>query len=153
MVDNYALKKLYILKGGSGVGKSTFIKKFSDAFQPTTTEFIMCSADPESYDGVILHDLGVAMIDGTFPHIVDPKFPGLVDEIIDLSQFLDPTKIKATRDELSSLMSQKTIHFKSAYAELHSAREVHKQIEAIMSSAMDFSALDKIITSKSYKSF
>ena len=47
-------------------------------------EFMHCSSDPESLDGLVIPAFKVALIDGTAPHIVDPKNPGAVDETIHL---------------------------------------------------------------------
>ncbi|MCL2587319.1 MAG: hypothetical protein FWE31_03730 [Firmicutes bacterium] len=145
IVDNYDLKKLYILKGGSGVGKSTFIRKFVESLEPSNVEWIMCSADPASYDGAIMPELGLGIIDGTFPHITDPKYPRMVDEIIDLSQFIDPAKITATRGEIQTIMAQRKDCFLRAYTELSNARELHKQVEAVFSNAMDFNGVDELL--------
>ena len=147
VIDMYGLKKLYILKGGSGVGKSTFIRKFAEHFRGLKPErditYVYCSADPQSLDGAIIEDLRIGIIDGTFPHVVDPKLPGLVDEIIDLAQFIDPTKIGATREELERLGAKKSTHFKKAYAQLHKAREVHMQIENAYKVAVDFNQINE----------
>ncbi len=77
-------KKIYIIKGGPGVGKSTFIRQSAEdlADEGYDVEFMHCSSDPESLDGMVVPALSVAMIDGTAPHVVDPKNPGAVDETI-----------------------------------------------------------------------
>ena len=151
MVDNYPLEKIYILKGGSGVGKSTFIKRFADkviAVNPEeklTIEYIMCSADPTSFDGVIIHELGIAIIDGTNPHITDPKYPGVVEEIIDLAKFLDTSKLSVSKEHLRTLMNERKECFARAYHELNKARDLHMQVEKLMSGAMDFQKVDALL--------
>ncbi|MCL2851039.1 MAG: hypothetical protein FWE01_01610 [Firmicutes bacterium] len=151
LVDNYPLEKVYILKGGSGVGKSTFIKKFTKSIienHPKTSftiDYFMCSADPDSYDGVIIHELGLAIIDGTSPHIVDPKFPGLVEEIIDLAKFLDTKKINITKQELATKMQKRREHFDRAFAELNAARTLHLDVENIFSNAMNFDGVNQLL--------
>ena len=37
-----------------------------------TVEYILCSADPDSLDGVVLPRLGAALVDGTAPHGTAP---------------------------------------------------------------------------------
>jgi len=68
-------KRIYILKGGPGVGKSSFMKKFGSkmASQGYGVEYIHCSSDESSLDGLLIPELKVAFIDGTAPHIVDPQ--------------------------------------------------------------------------------
>jgi len=153
IVDNYPIDKLYILKGGSGVGKSTFIRKFAGAIidaakqdqTPLTVDYLICSADPSSVDGAIIHEHGIAILDGTYPHITDPKYPGLVEEIIDLAQFIDPTKIKISKDELQTMMAQRKDCFMRAYKELHTARELHHKVESIMTPSVDFKKVDEVL--------
>ena len=153
MVDDYNLEKLYILKGGSGVGKSTFIRNFTNQIieiykdkTNLTIDYILCAADPSSYDGVIIHELRIGIIDGTRPHIADPKYPGLVDEIIDLAQFINPTKITANREELRTLIDQRKQCFVRATQELYNAREIHKQVESEFIPAMNFKRVNKVLT-------
>ena len=46
------------------------------------TEYILCSGDPDSLDALLLPQLGVALVDGTAPHVVEPKYPGVVDRYV-----------------------------------------------------------------------
>jgi len=141
IIEMYDLKKLYILKGGSGLGKSTFIKKFASHFANESKDFFMCSGDPNSLDGVVITSLGLGVIDGTHPHAIDPKFPGIVDEIVNLGEHIDWTKIKATREQLSELLETKKRLYETAFFNLSKARETHIQIEDIYKNAVDFDAL------------
>ena len=143
IVEMYDLNKLYILKGGSGIGKSTFMRNFSNAFDGKKT-FVYCSADPNSLDGVILEDLGVAIIDGTAPHIVDPRFPGLIDEIVDLGKFIIPDRVRATVKQINDITQNKKKHYQNAFAELKMAREQHQELERLYSGAVDFEKVDEL---------
>ena len=95
-------KKLYILKGGPGTGKSSFIKKVLSVFSDETIkrEAIFCSSDIRSLDGVILEKAGVkvAVIDGTAPHTSDAIFPGAVDKITNLGDAWDSKLLQNNRD-------------------------------------------------------
>jgi predicted AAA+ superfamily ATPase len=61
---------LYILKGGPGCGKSTFMKQIAQTMIDAgyAVEFIHCSGDPDSLDGVLIPALKIAYVDGTAPH-------------------------------------------------------------------------------------
>ncbi|MGV8147192.1 MAG: hypothetical protein ACLKAK_12005 [Alkaliphilus sp.] len=52
-----------------------------------------CSSDIDSLDGLVFPRLKIAIIDGTAPHIVDPRHPDAVDEIIHPTRLLT-TNIK-----------------------------------------------------------
>ena len=53
------LERLYILKGGPGTGKSTLMKEIGADFYDLgyDIEFIYCSSDPSSLDGVLKLEL------------------------------------------------------------------------------------------------
>lgn len=64
------IKKLIILKGGPGCGKSTFMKKLrkTAADLGADTESCPCSSDPSSLDALLIPAAGLAVVDGTAPH-------------------------------------------------------------------------------------
>ena len=72
--DPRGLRDLMVLKGGPGVGKSTFMKYIGQQAEAAgeDVEYIWCSGDPDSLDGVYLPRLGVAAVDGTAPHDTAP---------------------------------------------------------------------------------
>lgn len=75
----------YILKGGPGTGKSTFMKKIADDLSDLdTAELFYCSSDPDSLDAVRFPKLGVIFVDGTAPHVFDPQYPGARQQILNL---------------------------------------------------------------------
>lgn len=117
------LTSLYILKGGPGTGKSTLMNRIAAEAEKNglETEIYLCSSDPCSIDGVIIKELGVAVVDGTAPHTVDPIFPGVCGEIINLGENWDPEKLKTERETLEELFSEKSGSYKRAYRYLNAA--------------------------------
>ena len=83
LLDDSILRRKLILKGGPGVGKSTFMRRVHAALcangEPSTLYF--CSGDPDSLDGVAVPHAGLLILDGTAPHIVDPEIPCARDSI------------------------------------------------------------------------
>ncbi|MDK2880358.1 MAG: hypothetical protein PWQ99_133 [Clostridia bacterium] len=63
---------IFVLKGGPGVGKSTFMKKIAAELLELgfDLEYHWCSSDSESLDALVVPALGVALLDGTAPHRV-----------------------------------------------------------------------------------
>lgn len=59
-----------VLKGGPGVGKNTFMREIGRVMEEagTPVEYLWCSGDPDSLDGVVLPELRCAVADGTSPH-------------------------------------------------------------------------------------
>lgn len=115
LINLYKLKKLYLLKGGSGLGKGTFMKKFANAFSGYDIDYYYCSGDVRSLDGVIIKEPGIGIIDATLPHILDTTYPALgIDEIIDLAQFIIPEKVHARKEVIDEILEEKARHYKTA---------------------------------------
>lgn len=72
------IKRLLILKGGSGCGKSTLMKTLGARAEEYgwAVERVLCSSDPDSLDGLLIPELGLALVDGTAPHVVEPALCG-----------------------------------------------------------------------------
>ncbi len=85
-----------VLKGGPGVGKSTFMKQIGRQAekQGLEVEYIRCSGDPRSLDALLLPQLRTVIADGTGPHVIEPKYPGAVDRYVNLGRFYDVDRLK-----------------------------------------------------------
>ncbi len=107
-------EKLYIIKGGPGTGKSTFMKELTLAMHNRNIdcELYFCSSDPRSLDGVRFPSLGVAVVDGTSPHVMEPKMLGISEEILNLGEYLDGGKLD--RDGIVPLYRQNSLFHKKA---------------------------------------
>lgn len=65
---------IMILKGGPGVGKNTFMREIGRTMEQAgaDVEYLWCSGDPDSLDGVVIPALRCAVCDGTSPHGTAP---------------------------------------------------------------------------------
>lgn len=72
------VKRVFCLKGGPGVGKSSLMKKIYKEFlhRGYDIDLYHCPSDPSSLDGLVIKKLGVVLMDATAPHTMDPKLPG-----------------------------------------------------------------------------
>ncbi len=115
---------IFCLKGGPGVGKSTFMQRIADrmADEGYSIEYLHCSSDPESLDGIVIPALRVALIDGTAPHIIDPINPGAVDEIVNLGEHWDLAGIKQHKSQIIAVGEQVGQLFRRAYRYLAAAK-------------------------------
>ncbi len=111
--------KIFILKGGPGTGKSTFMKSILSELSPfcDESEAIYCSSDVNSLDGIILSKQSkkIAILDGTAPHTIDPKIPGVIDEIINLGDFWSENTLIKNKTEILKANERKSEAYSFAY--------------------------------------
>ena len=111
-------KRVYILKGGCGCGKSGLMRRLAATAEKRgeVVERLYCAADPDSLDGVVFTGRGVAIADGTAPHELSPKLPGAADRLINLGEFWDGTVLQAKRDKIKALTDKKQGAMSRAYS-------------------------------------
>lgn len=121
-------KRMFYIKGGPGVGKSSMMKAVGKAAENAglRVEYFYCSSDPDSLDGVALPEKGAAMMDGTSPHVYDPVIPGARDTLISLGDFLDEKSLRASREELQETQRLISARFARCYQYLAAAAQVRK---------------------------
>ncbi len=100
-------------------------------------EYLHCSSDNDSLDGIRLPELEIALIDGTAPHVVDPRHPGAVDEILHLGDFWDEKALRTEREQILAINREVGATFRRAYRYLAAAKCVYDDIEAIHQAAFN----------------
>lgn len=140
LTEDSTLRDLMILKGGPGVGKSTFMKQIGRSMEEmgTAVEYLWCSGDPDSLDGVYLPELRCAVADGTAPHVLEPPYPAAVQRYVDLGRFYDLTAAKENREEIIRLTEENHRAYARAYHSLKAARQVELDVEAAAQRAFDY---------------
>ncbi len=133
------LNHLYILKGGPGVGKSSFMRKFADKMKENnySIDYIHCASDNVSLDGIIVHELKIAFVDGTAPHTIDPIIPGAADEIVNLGAFLDEQQLKKHKCQLIQINQTKSRLYKSAAKYFQAAAIISEEINSLYDQFID----------------
>ena len=117
---------IYILKGGPGGGKSTLMRRIGGwaGEAGLETECILCSGDPDSLDAVILPGLGAAIVDGTAPHVVEPKYPGAVERYVNMGDCYDGEALRPLKGEIMDCMRGYKGCYQRAYRCLDAAAEI-----------------------------
>ena len=126
--------RIFCLKGGPGTGKSTLMKEIGDHFyaKGEQIEFMWCSSDPASIDGVVLKERGAAVVDGTSPHIVDPVYPGVTDQIVDIGRFWDQKELNKNRERIIECSQNIKQAFQMAYMYFGCAGEKYKMMADLL---------------------
>ena len=139
MIDLEQMQDFMILKGGPGVGKNTFMRSLGRYMEEAglAVEYLWCSGDPDSLDGVVIPELRCAVADGTSPHVLEPAYPAAVDRYVNLGQFYDIAAAKAAADEVKAHTHAYQAAYVRAYHSLKAAREVEKDAVSAVRSAFD----------------
>ena len=118
--------RILIIKGGPGVGKSSFMGAIAEemAARGFAVELLHCSSDNDSLDGAAFPEIRVAMIDGTAPHVFDPRNPGCVDEILHLGDYWDEAGITGHKEAILAVNREVGGLFARAYRFLRAAKEI-----------------------------
>lgn len=134
--DHYDLA---VLKGGPGVGKSTLMARLGAAMEARgeEVEYLHCSGDPDSLDGVYIPRIRSAMVDGTAPHVVEPQYPAAADRYLDLGRFYDVAQAKRDRAAVVEFSQACSAAYQRAYRALAAARQLGDSAAALVADSVD----------------
>ncbi len=120
------VERLHILKGGSGCGKSTFMKTIAqravEAGQPVFP--ILCASDPDSFDALILPQMGTAFVDGTAPHVLEPRLCGGRANYLNFGAFYDRDAMAPNEDEIMQVQARNKEQYLCVHACLGSVGQL-----------------------------
>lgn len=139
-------KKLYILKGGPGTGKSTLMKRIGKAIinKGHNVEYIPCASDPESLDAIIDYDSKITLVDGTAPHTLDPKFPGAYDSIINLGEAWNEKILLKNKKKIMELTNKISNYHSSATSSIAAAANLLDDNRNIASNYVNINTIDSL---------
>ena len=122
---------LHIIKGGPGTGKSGFMKRIRTEAQARGMDAvsILCSGDPDSLDGLLVPALGQAWVDGTAPHVREPKLFGVDAGYVNLGRFCRLPLQEQDRARAQALNRAYKAHYDMAYQHLAAAAALEKAEE------------------------
>ena len=94
-------------------------------------ELLHCTADSNSLDGLIIKDYNIAVVDGTAPHMIDPKFPGCVDEIINFGEYWNESGLRKQKERIFILQERVKHLYKRVYNYLKASKIIFDNLEQI----------------------
>ena len=135
---NEKIKKRYIIKGGPGTGKSSFMRRVAEYAQTRGrgVEYYRCSSDPQSLDGIVI-DRSVAILDGTAPHVYEPKLIGVQDNIVNLCVFWDGERLEKLYDDIVALTAKRGGEYGKAYRFLSAVTDLCEINDTLVYPALD----------------
>jgi hypothetical protein len=139
-------KATLIMKGGPGTGKSWLIEKTGKAMleHGKDVEYIHCSTDPDSLDGIIVPSIYSSIGDGTLPHSIEPKWPGVVDYLIDLGEYWDKSGLISQKGRIIELQTRINALYERAFRFLNAAGSLNQDTYRCALECVDSDKLDKL---------
>ena len=122
------IERLLIVKGGSGCGKSTLMKTLAARAEDCglRVERILCSSDPDSLDGLVIPGVGLALVDGTAPHVVEPALCGCGANYINLGRYYRESELRALAPAIRTAKAANAACYAPAYGCLRAAASLSR---------------------------
>ncbi len=113
---------LHLIKAGPGCGKSSFMRRIGKKAEEMgfEVEYILCSGDPSSLDGIYIPKLKVGYADATAPHVLEPRHFGADSDYVNLGQFCS----MPPHTDIENCTAKYKSYYKRAYSLLRSAAEI-----------------------------
>jgi hypothetical protein len=107
-------------------------------------EYIHCPSDNNSIDGLIIPKYKIGMVDGTAPHMIEAKAPGIIEEYINLGDAWDSEKLLQNKEEILDLNKKISQEYAEAYDTFAASLKAHDDLEEIYIANMDFTEANKL---------
>jgi len=155
LVSQEAARKIYCIKGGPGTGKSSLMKRIAAQMlkRGYDVEMMHCSSDCNSLDAILIKPANLAFVDGTAPHVVDPKTPGAVDEIINLGACWNESALRIYKEDIIRLNKSISEQFSRAYVYLGAAKKLLDDVDVIQTSCINQSVYSNFLESILFHEF
>lgn len=124
--------EVLLIKGSPGSGKNTIMKKVLEKLETENIpcEEIHCSSDPDSLDGIIAPSINKCIFDATAPHIMEPKYWGICETVIDLSHCLERSILNRNHEKLFFLLDKCSYEHKLCCCEITKASFIRETYTA-----------------------
>lgn len=144
LVEN--LHKVYILKGAADEVMSRVIRDWGEFFHEKgcMVEFWVSALNPFNFDGAYVPALGRALLKGNLPEPIEPPYPGIGAEFINLGDFahkeMDEEQIRKLAKMAFSLQQEK----EAALLLLKEAGRLKKEMYRMSSINLDMLRIKEI---------
>lgn len=148
------IRRLLILKGGPGCGKSTLMKTLAARAEDCgwAVERVLCSSDPDSLDGVTVPELGLALVDGTAPHVVEPALCGCGENYVNLGRCYREAELRALAPAIRAARTANQSCYGPVYGCLRAAASLTEARRGLLSrtrlEAVTKEALEQLLPEK-----
>lgn len=147
-------RRLYVIKGGPGTGKSSFMRNVGAQAEAKGfgVTYYYCSSDPASLDGIFIEGLSVGLVDGTAPHVWEPSLVGAFEQIVNLGAFWNADMLADKRETVEALTKEKKACYGRAYRYLTAYGEVRRAADDVILPLVDGDKLSRA-AARSFKRY
>lgn len=137
LIDPTAARRIYLIKGGPGCGKSSTMGRVARRLEEAghEVEYVLCSGDPDSLDAIHVPALRVSMADATAPHVLEPAYPGVVESYVNLSDCYDHSGLLPLREEIVAATAGYQGGYRRATRCLKAAGQLMEEQRALVETA------------------
>ena len=139
--------RVFYLKGGPGIGKSVFVRHIGNEIinRGIDVEYLYCSSDSDSLDGIHIPSMDLTIVDATPPHLMDPKNPGAVDEIIYLGECWNEEGLRENREDIIEINREVKRLYRKTFFYLKMTKLLKEELGTYIKDAfaLDFMELNK----------
>ena len=134
LIDLDTARAVYLLKGGPGCGKSSLMRRVARHAEAAgySVQYILCAGDPDSLDAIVIPERAVAFVDATAPHIIEPKYPGVVEHYVNLGAYYDAAGLQSVRSAVREDMLGYKEHYKRCYRCLFASSELDSDLRELL---------------------
>jgi hypothetical protein len=140
------MDRLWVVTGGAGKEISSLIREIGEnmlALQ-MDVEWIHSPFDCAEYDGVLFRQLNAGVVNGTYPRMIKPKAPGVVETFIDTTVAVQAEKLLPHKQTILRLSEQLPLTYQKAYDTFAQALRVHDEWEHFYISNLDRDAANRV---------
>ncbi|HCF49750.1 MAG TPA: hypothetical protein DER60_05680 [Syntrophomonas sp.] len=144
------IKRVYILKGAAGTGKATFIRLLGESMSSLgyEMEYWISAADAVNPEGIYFPQLDTAVVNGSSPVSIEPHYPHISGDVINLGDYLDTALIKEQARQIIKHIDQWELSNRQAEMHLQSAalakQELKKSAAAHLNMQQLYSLVEQI---------
>ncbi len=140
------IDKLFIVCGRPGSGKAGTMTFLAAECEKTgrRLEYLHCPTAPNTYDGIILPEKKLAVIDGTDLHYKNPITSDPGARYIDTNALFNGTELSELDDTITNMIYQADNSHQRAFCFFQTALGIHDEWEKIYIENMDFSKADML---------
>ena len=145
----------FLIKGGPGTGKSSFLKRVAAHFGPScpNMELFPCSSDPDSLDAVLLPEQHLSLMDATAPHAREAAIPAVRHTILSFGDHLDGRRLQEQRREIEAISASTPEYYRLAVSYLAAAQAFLRNSFHLAATAMDEEKIEGYARRFAAKSF